>query len=119
MLNGRSFSNTILSLSFILMITIIKDTHGSTEACNYGTTAECPVFNEEEQEFLLDTQEHRLVLETTYSDGLNSNGGSNGKRITYKSLNRGKPVACGSTGCSGKRVNDVARRCKKGNYSCR
>ncbi|KAF5791948.1 hypothetical protein HanRHA438_Chr09g0412351 [Helianthus annuus] len=118
MFKGRSFTTTILlSLSFILIITIIKDADGSTEACYHGTTAECQVFNKADQEMLMDTQEHRQILETTYSDSLASNGG-NGKFISYKSLDPGQQ-ACSSGNCPAKGVVDPGRRCKNNNYSCR
>ncbi|KAI3768502.1 hypothetical protein L2E82_19229 [Cichorium intybus] len=65
MLIGRKpicFTTAFLSLSIILMATMIKDCDGWTAACNGSTTAECPFIKDEEQEFLMDTEEHRRIL---------------------------------------------------------
>ncbi|KAI3500663.1 hypothetical protein L1887_36487 [Cichorium endivia] len=68
MLIGRKpicFTTAFLSLSIILMVMMIKDCDGWTAACNGRTTAECQVIKDEEQEFLMDTEEHRRILQET------------------------------------------------------
>nr|QBJ05437.1 rapid alkalization factor-like peptide 8 [Taraxacum kok-saghyz] len=103
MFNGRRtpicFTTTIMfvSLLLILMMTMmIKDCEAA--ACS-GTVAECMVIEGEEQEFLMDTEEHRRILATT-----NSNS------ISYGSLQSGSP-ACGDN-CAGERYNVNDRQCK-------
>ncbi|GJW94240.1 receptor-like protein kinase FERONIA, partial [Tanacetum coccineum] len=63
--------------------------------------AECKlVFVEEEEEFMMDTEEHRRILAGT-------NGGH---RIGYGALQRGNP-ACGNN-CAGRRYDRAGRKCK-------
>ncbi|GJU02530.1 hypothetical protein Tco_1112868 [Tanacetum coccineum] len=62
--NPICFTTTILTITVILMITIIKDCDGSMTACNGSTAAECLqlVSVEQEEEFMMDTEEHRRIL---------------------------------------------------------
>ncbi|KAJ0457536.1 putative rapid ALkalinization Factor [Helianthus annuus] len=108
MFNGRRTSTTtILSLSIfmLLMMIMIKDCHGWMAACNGSTAAECRVVEDEEQEFMMDTEEHRRIL-----------AGNNNKHLGYGSLQKGSP-ACGNN-CGG-RYDPGGRKCKLYNRSCR
>ncbi|KAL7607036.1 hypothetical protein Lser_V15G20359 [Lactuca serriola] len=103
MFKGRNpirFTITILSISVLLMMTmIIQDCDGSMVTCKGNTAAECLVIEDEEQEFLMDTEEHRRILQTT-----NSNS------ITYGGLQRGNP-ACGDN-CAGEKYDVSGRKCR-------
>ncbi|KAI3768494.1 hypothetical protein L2E82_19219 [Cichorium intybus] len=81
------------------MMTTIRDCNGSLEACVGSTAAECLVVEDEEQEFLMDTEEHRRILATT-----NSNS------ISYGGLQQGNP-ACGDN-CAGEKYDVNGRKCK-------
>ncbi|XP_076953926.1 protein RALF-like 19 [Bidens hawaiensis] len=104
MFNGRASTTTILSLSIIMLMIIIKDCHGWTAACNGSTAAECQLLVDEDQEFMMDTEEHRRIL------------AGNGGHITYEALQKNNP-ACGKN-CAG-RYDPGGRKCKFYDYSCR
>ncbi|GJY35617.1 RALF-like protein 33 [Tanacetum coccineum] len=88
------------------MIAMIQDCDGYPATCNGSTAAECEVFVEEEEEFMMDTEEHRRIL-----------GRSNGGRhLGYGGLQPGNP-ACGNN-CAG-RYDPGGRKCKLYDYSCR
>ncbi|GKE87810.1 rapid alkalinization factor [Tanacetum coccineum] len=109
MLNGRKtnpmcFATIILLLSIILMI---QDCDGYPATCNGSSAAECKVvFVEEEEEFMMDTEEHRRIL-----------AGTNGGHIGYGALQPGNP-ACGNN-CAGRRYDRAGRKCKLYDRSCR
>ncbi|KAJ0956736.1 hypothetical protein HanPSC8_Chr01g0019041 [Helianthus annuus] len=70
MFNRRTSTTTILSLSIIMlvmmmMMMMIKDCDGWLAASNGSTAAECRVVEVEEQEFMMDTEEHRRILGTS------------------------------------------------------
>ena len=88
--NPMCVATTVLSLAVILMITMIQDCDGYLAACNGSTAAECQVFVEEEEEFMMDTEEHMQILETI-------NGGD---PVTSAALNRNNP-AC-KNNCPGR-----------------
>ncbi|GKA96481.1 rapid alkalinization factor [Tanacetum coccineum] len=89
------------------MIAMIQDCDGYLGTCNGSTAAECKVvFVEEEEEFMMDTEEHRRILART-------NGG---RHIGYGALQPGNP-ACGNN-CAG-RYDPGGRKCKLYDYSCR
>ncbi|KVH92637.1 lateral organ boundaries domain-containing protein [Cynara cardunculus var. scolymus] len=87
-------------------MTMVTDCDGlrgsSTAACNGSSLVECRVFEEEAQEFLMDTEEHRRILATT-------------RRIDYSALQRGYTY-CGGN-CAGK-YNVRGRPCRTYDY-CR
>ncbi|KAI3669945.1 hypothetical protein L6452_41453 [Arctium lappa] len=103
MANGRSpnrFTTIVLSLSIILTIMIPMkecDRLRLSSSCNGSSLAECQMFAEEEQEFLMATEEHRRILATTT------------RRLTYVSLER-RNTAC-SKNCVGK-YNVKGRPCR-------
>ncbi|MDG6100310.1 hypothetical protein EXU34_22960 [Alteromonas sp. ZYF713] len=101
MSHGKNITTVFLSLSLIiLMITMIKECDGSTAACNGSSAAECQVFVEEEQEFLMDTEEHRRILATTTSNS-----------ISYHTLKQDKPT-CPGGDCSASKYIKGGRTCK-------
>ncbi|PWA56811.1 rapid ALkalinization Factor [Artemisia annua] len=111
MFNGRTssvcFTTTILSLLIILMATMIKDCDGSLASCNGSNAAECQqVFVEEEEEFMMDTEEHRRILDQTKNSTTT---------ITYDALNPGSP-ACQPNCAGGKYIKPrgcfTYNRCK-------
>ncbi|KAL7609530.1 hypothetical protein Lser_V15G12917 [Lactuca serriola] len=69
------------------------------DQCN-GTVGECPMLVKDDEEFLMDTEEHRRILAQTV-------------KRTLASQNRGNP-ACGNK-CQGA-YNVGNRPCTKGNY---
>nr|GFB63014.1 hypothetical protein [Tanacetum cinerariifolium] len=75
---------------------MIKDSDGSLAAsCNGSNGAEClQVFVEEEEEFMMDTEEHRRILGQT----------NKFKGINYKVLTGGNP-ACGGKCTGAKYIN--------------
>ncbi|PWA51037.1 rapid ALkalinization Factor [Artemisia annua] len=82
MFNGRTssacFTTTILSLLIILMVTMIKDSDGSLGSCNGSNGAKCQqVLVEEEEEFMMDTEEHRGTLAYNALSGGNTACGRN------------------------------------------
>ncbi|KAI3500690.1 hypothetical protein L1887_36514 [Cichorium endivia] len=102
MINGRRaifFTASFLLLSIILMMTMIRDCDGWMMACNGSTTAECQVIEDEEQEFFMDTEEHRRLLATAKSH----------PHLSYDVLKRGV-VAC--EGCAGAKKRYTHRGCK-------
>ncbi|KAI3503223.1 hypothetical protein L1887_31662 [Cichorium endivia] len=71
------------------------------DKCN-GSVAGCPTLLEEDDEFLMDTEEHRRILAET-------------KKMTLAGLDRNSP-ACG-THCQGDSNYDAGhRQCGKTNY---
>ncbi|PWA51035.1 rapid ALkalinization Factor [Artemisia annua] len=97
------FTTTILAITVILMITMIKDCDCSMTACNGSTTADCQLVSvEEEEEFMMDSEEHRRILEA-------------GKdHLSLASLDPHNP-AC-APNCGGKLVNAGKRKCTL--YDC-
>ncbi|KAI3784926.1 hypothetical protein L1987_44034 [Smallanthus sonchifolius] len=104
MFNGRGpIGYTIIWLSMILMIIMIKDCDGWTAACNGSTEAECLALAEEEQEFMMDTEEHKRILAVAKKPA---------GVIGYGSLDAPKPF-CGSD-CPGTYARCTTyNRCKK------
>ncbi|KAK1421979.1 hypothetical protein QVD17_24786 [Tagetes erecta] len=102
MFNRRPRTTSILSLSIIMLMVImmmIKECDGWTAACNGSTAAECQVMVDEEEEFMMDTEEHRRML-----------AGNGGRHLTYDGLDKGN-AACGNN-CGGKYAPASGRTCK-------
>ncbi|KAI3768495.1 hypothetical protein L2E82_19220 [Cichorium intybus] len=116
MFNRRSPICVITSflslLSITLVMTIIRGSDGSMAVCNSSTMAECQVFEDEEQEFMMDTEEHKRMLATAQSDNLVYN-----KALIPPNL------AChgNDNGCVGLKIKyNVARRqCEKLHDRCK
>ncbi|CAH1418271.1 unnamed protein product [Lactuca virosa] len=88
--NPVFFTSALLLLSIILTMTIIRNCDGSMAACNGSTMADCSqVIEDEEQEFLMDTEEHMRTMEA-----------AKGPSIAYIALQPGNP-SCRVKGCAG------------------
>ncbi|KAF5821850.1 hypothetical protein HanRHA438_Chr01g0020271 [Helianthus annuus] len=101
MFNRRTSTTTILSLSIIMlvMMMMIKDCDGWLAACNGSTAAECLVVEVEEQEFMMDTEEHRRIL------------GTSGPHLVYDPvLQRPGKGVCGIN-CAGRVTGGNGRTC--------
>ncbi|KAL8234086.1 hypothetical protein R6Q59_020186 [Mikania micrantha] len=108
MFNGRTNTTTVLwlSITMLMMVMMIKHCDGWMAACNDGSTAaECQMLVEEDQEFMMDTEEHRRIL-----------AGNSGHLVYGGALQKGNP-ACGNN-CGG-RYDPAGRKCKLYNYSCK
>ncbi|KAL8234063.1 hypothetical protein R6Q59_020163 [Mikania micrantha] len=105
MFSGRTSTSTTILIMMLMMVLVIKNCDGWVAACNDSTAAECRMPVDEEQEFLMDTEEHRRIL-AGYPPG----------RLAYKGLDAGNP-ACASN-CGG-RYNPSGRKVKNKNYSRR
>ncbi|KAF5766153.1 hypothetical protein HanRHA438_Chr15g0724211 [Helianthus annuus] len=109
MFNERTSTTAILWLSIIMlvMMMLIKDCDGWMAACNGSTAAECRVVVDEVQEFMMDTEDHRRILEG-YNDHL----------VYGTALEKGKG-ACGNT-CTGRVTGGGKRqKCTLYDRSCR
>ncbi|KAL8234064.1 hypothetical protein R6Q59_020164 [Mikania micrantha] len=106
MYNGRisTTASVRLSIMMLMMVMMIKHCDGWMAACNDSTTTDCPLLANEEQEFLMDTEEHRRIL------------AGNSNHLSYDSLEAGNP-ACGNN-CGG-RYDPAGRQCKNYDRSCR
>ncbi|GJT49241.1 hypothetical protein Tco_0975398 [Tanacetum coccineum] len=98
---------TLIVSTTIVVLMIIKDCDGSMTACNGSTAAECLqlVSVEQEEEFMMDTEEHRRILV-----GKNDH-------ISLNSLEKGKQ-GCRGTSCAGK-YDPANRKCTLFDRSCK
>ncbi|KAL7604646.1 hypothetical protein Lser_V15G20312 [Lactuca serriola] len=98
--NPVFFTSALLSLSIILTMTIIRNCDGSMAACNGSAMVDCSqVIEDEEQDFLMDTEEHMRIMEV-----------AKGLPITYRALQRAYP-GCEGKGCAGDKKRYLRREC--------
>ncbi|KAI3665811.1 hypothetical protein L6452_44446 [Arctium lappa] len=97
---------TILLLSSLIVATMINRCNGFLASsnpfadwCNGTMGAECLTsLVEDDEEFLMDTEEHRRILQ----------GGNN--YISYNGLQSQKPF-CNKNGCAGNKLYSPGRKC--------